>query len=56
MISLRFIADMGVSLRTNGWLKENGYDSVHVREQNFHRKSDEEIIVKAGGEQGNINF
>jgi predicted nuclease of predicted toxin-antitoxin system len=47
MISLCFLADMGVSLKTTKWLRETGYDSVHLREQDLHRLVDEFIIKKA---------
>ncbi len=47
MISLCFLADMGVSLKTTKWLREMGYDSVHLREQDLHRLADEFIIKKA---------
>ncbi len=47
MINLCFLADMGVSLKTTKWLREMGYDSVHLREQDLHRLADEFIIKKA---------
>ena len=41
---------MGVSLKTTKWLREKGYDSVHLREQDLHRLEDEFIIKKARAE------
>lgn len=45
--SMKFLADMGVSQTTVKWLKEQGFDAVHVRDMNMHRASDTEILGKA---------
>jgi predicted nuclease of predicted toxin-antitoxin system len=29
---MRFLADMGISLRTVSWLREQGHDVVHLRD------------------------
>lgn len=47
---MRFLADMGISMRTVGWLREQGYDVVHLREEELQRLPDEEILVKARAE------
>lgn len=44
---MKFLADMGISQTTINWLKENGYDAIHLREENLQRISDVEIIKKA---------
>jgi len=44
---VRFLADMGVSLRTVTWLREHGHDAVHVREQGLQRASDGQILRTA---------
>ncbi|ACK70628.1 conserved hypothetical protein [Gloeothece citriformis PCC 7424] len=44
---MKFLADMGVSLRTVEWLRNIGYDIVHLREQGLQRLPDEEILIKA---------
>ncbi|MBO3458920.1 DUF5615 family PIN-like protein [Aetokthonos hydrillicola Thurmond2011] len=44
---MKFLADMGISLRTVAWLRNTGYDVVHLREQGLQRLSDEEILVKS---------
>lgn len=43
---MKFLADMGISQSTVRWLRENGYDAVHLREENLHKISDAEIIEK----------
>jgi len=32
---MRFLADMGVSLRLVQWLREQGHDVVHLRDEGF---------------------
>ncbi len=44
---MKFLADIGISLRTVAWLRDAGYDIVHLREQGLQRLPDEEILVKA---------
>jgi predicted nuclease of predicted toxin-antitoxin system len=44
---MTFLADMGISQSTVKWLRQQGYDTVHVRDLNMHRSSDDEIIEKA---------
>jgi len=44
---MRFLADMGVPLRVVQWLRDKGYDAVHLREENLHRLPDGEIFKKA---------
>ncbi|MCK4417026.1 MAG: DUF5615 family PIN-like protein [Candidatus Latescibacteria bacterium] len=48
---MRFLADMGVSMRTIGWLREQRHDAVHLREEGLQRLSDEQILVKARAER-----
>lgn len=43
---MKFLADMGISQSTVRWLRENGYDAIHLREENLHKMSDEQIIEK----------
>ena len=35
--NMRFLADMGVSLRRVEWLQTQGYDAVHLYKQNLHK-------------------
>lgn len=44
---MRFLADMGISLRTVRWLREQGHDVVHLHELGLQRLPDEEILTKA---------
>lgn len=43
---MRFLADMGVSMRIVEWLRSNNHDVIHLREQNLHRLPDNEIFKK----------
>jgi predicted nuclease of predicted toxin-antitoxin system len=44
---MRFLADMGISTAVVRWLRSQGHDAVHLREENLHRLSDPEIFQKA---------
>ena len=44
---MKFLADMGISMSTIGALRDQGYDAIHLREQNLHRMSDAAILEKA---------
>ena len=44
---MRFLADMGVSRRTVGWLREAGYDVVHLYDQGLQCLQDGEVFAKA---------
>jgi predicted nuclease of predicted toxin-antitoxin system len=44
---MRFLADMGISMRIVEWLRSNGHDVVHLREQNLYSLPDSEIFDKA---------
>jgi predicted nuclease of predicted toxin-antitoxin system len=48
---MRFLADMGISLRTVSWLREQGHDVVHLRDQGLQKLPDEEIVIKAQQEE-----
>lgn len=47
---MKFLADMGISPRTVNWLKNRGYDAVHLIEEGLERLPDDEILVKARNE------
>ncbi|MCL2447625.1 MAG: DUF5615 family PIN-like protein [Polyangiaceae bacterium] len=47
---MRFLVDMGVSPRVALWLRENGHEAVHLREQGLHRLADDAIFTKAAAE------
>ena len=48
---MRFLADMGVSWRVVEWLRAEGHDAVHLREQQLHRLPNGGIFTKAADEQ-----
>ena len=43
---MRFLADMGVSQSLVEWLRSEGYDAVHLREEGLQKLSDMEIFQK----------
>ncbi|MBI5406874.1 MAG: DUF5615 family PIN-like protein [Nitrospirae bacterium] len=44
---MRFLADMGISMRIVEWLRSINHDVVHLREQNLQTLPDNEIFDKA---------
>lgn len=38
---------MGISMHTVRWLRQQGYDVVHLHEQGLQRLPDEEILLQA---------
>ncbi len=44
---MRFLADMGVGVRVVEWLRSQGHDAVHLREEGLHRAPDEQVLAKA---------
>ena len=44
---MQFLADMGVSQGIVDWLRTEGHDAVHLREQGLHRLPDADIFAKA---------
>jgi predicted nuclease of predicted toxin-antitoxin system len=44
---MRFLADMGVDQRIVDWLRAQGHDAIHLREQGLFRAADEDIFAKA---------
>ena len=48
---MRFLADMGVDIRVVDWLRGQGHDAVHLREQGMQRAPDVNIFTKAGAEK-----
>jgi predicted nuclease of predicted toxin-antitoxin system len=47
---VKFLADMGLARSTNAFLRSQGHDAVHLRDQGLQRLSDEEIVEKAKAE------
>ena len=48
---MRFLADMGVSLRIVQWLREQGHDIKHLRDENLQRLPNGDIFEKAAVEK-----
>ena len=47
---MRFLADMGVSMRIVEWLRSVGYDAIHLAEQELHKLPDYDVMCKAMAE------
>ena len=48
---MRFLADMGVAMGVVEWLREQGHDVVHLRDENLLRMPDPDIFRKAATER-----
>lgn len=48
---MRFLADMGVSLRVVAWLRAEGHDVVHLRDEGLQRLPNGNIFAKGAEEQ-----
>jgi predicted nuclease of predicted toxin-antitoxin system len=48
---MRFLADMGVSLRVVSWLRELGHNVVHLRDECLQRLPNGDIFQKGFAEQ-----
>jgi|SRR3989337_605832 len=47
---MRFLADMGVAQRIVKWLRNEGHDAVHLREERLHRLPNGAIFERAYAE------
>jgi predicted nuclease of predicted toxin-antitoxin system len=47
---MRFLADMGVALRIVEWLRAEGHDALHLREEGLQRVPNGETFEKAASE------
>lgn len=47
---MRFLVDMGLDVRVAAWLREQGHDAVHLRDQGLQRLPNGEIFGKAVAE------
>jgi predicted nuclease of predicted toxin-antitoxin system len=48
---MRFLADMGVSMRVVAWLRSAGHDAIHLRDEGLQALPNGEIFQKAIREQ-----
>lgn len=44
---MRFLADMGVSMRVVDWLRSAGHEVVHLRDEGLQRLPNGEVFTKA---------
>ena len=50
---MKFLADMGLARSTVAFLRAQGHDAVHLRDQGLQRLEDDEIVEKAR-EEGRV--
>jgi predicted nuclease of predicted toxin-antitoxin system len=50
---MKFLADMGLARSTVAFLRAQGHDAVHLRDQGLQRLEDDEIVEKAW-EEGRV--
>jgi predicted nuclease of predicted toxin-antitoxin system len=43
---MRFLADMGVSMRVVEWLRSSGHDAIHLRDESLQKLPNGEIFRK----------
>ncbi len=48
---MRFLGDMGIASSTMRWLKTQGHDAKHLRDEGLQRLPDDEIFAKAETEE-----
>jgi predicted nuclease of predicted toxin-antitoxin system len=48
---MRFLADAGVAQRVVEWLRGEGHDASHLRDQGLQRLADGQVFSKAAAEQ-----
>jgi predicted nuclease of predicted toxin-antitoxin system len=48
---MRFLSDMGVSRRVVDWLRREGHDAAHLRDEGLQRLPNGDIFEKAAREQ-----
>ena len=44
---MRFLADMCVDVRVAAWLRSQGHEAIHLRDEGFHRLPNGGIFEKA---------
>ena len=51
---MKFLADMCVDVRVAGWLRDQGYDAVHLRDEGLHKMPNGQIFEKAINENRTV--
>lgn len=46
---MRVLVDMSVDIRVAEWLRGQGHDAIHLRDEGLHRMPNGEIFAKAVG-------
>ena len=47
---MRFLADMGISLKVVDWLRHQGHEATHLRDEGLQRMLNGEIFARAASE------
>jgi len=47
---VKFLLDMGLARSSADFLRDQGYDTIHLREQGLQRLDDDDIVNKARAE------
>ncbi len=48
---MKFLLDMGIARSTATYLRTNGHDALHLRDEHLQRLPDDQIITKARAEE-----
>lgn len=48
---MRFLVDACVDVAVNRWLREQEYDSIHLRDEGLQRLPDDKVFAKADAER-----
>jgi predicted nuclease of predicted toxin-antitoxin system len=48
---MRFLADMGVAIRIVDWLRAQGHDAKHLRDEGLQQMTDSDVFRKAASEK-----
>ncbi len=51
---MRLLADMGVDVRVVDWLRSQGHDATHLRDEGLQRLPNGEIFVKPVADLGSF--
>lgn|SRR3989338_7494341 len=54
MSSLKFLVDVCADIRLTQWLREQGYDTIHLRDERLHSLPNGEIFDKAVAESRTV--
>jgi predicted nuclease of predicted toxin-antitoxin system len=49
---MRFLADMGVSMRVVEWLRSSGHDAIHLRDEELQQLPNAKFSKRRSGSSG----